>query len=150
METNQSTSNESIRKEQLLLLYESLIDDGCHLYNAYKRIHNKLISHENKNIVQDIMKTKLYQCRELIDLYNQLSRDNYANKKVDIEKECKLSKMFAKESNYAETLNYIYSNTNEISIKLNLTKVINDENAILFKLLYLQSLIGVYWEANNK
>lgn len=143
-------TKELIKKEQLLLLYENLIDEGLYLYNTYKKIHNKLICHENRNIVQDIMKTKLYQIRELLSIYNQLSGKCYRSKEDITNNKNKLSKMFAKESNYVEAFNHIYANTNDIGIKLTLTKIIQDENIILFRLLYLQSLIGIYWEANDK
>ncbi|MCT4596636.1 MAG: hypothetical protein N4A50_01995 [Vallitalea sp.] len=149
MESNQ-IANELIEKEQLLLLYENLIDEGLHLYNIYKSIHNKLISHENRNIVQDIMKTRLYQIRELISIYNKLSGECYRSKQSNVHKKNKLKKMFAKESNYVEAINHIYANTNDIVTKVKLTKLIQDENIILFRLLYLQSLIGICWEANDK
>ena len=141
---------ESIKKEQLLLLYDNLIDDACNLYNAYKVIHNSIISRINKNIVQDIMKLKLNQSKELINLYNKLSCRKYVNKKMNYDKKYRLAQMFAKESNHGEVLNYIYANTMDYDIKHMIQKIINDENLILFKLLYLQSLFGINWEADNK
>ncbi|GKX28697.1 hypothetical protein SH1V18_11770 [Vallitalea longa] len=144
MEKNNST--ESIKKEQLLLLYENLIDDAYNLYNSYKTIHNNIISHINKNIVQDIMKLKLNQSRELINLYKRLSCMQYINKPLENDEVIGLSEMFAKESNHGEILNYIYANIKDKDVNCLLQVIINNENLILLRLLYLQSLLGINWK----
>lgn len=147
---NNRMSNEFIKREQLLLLYENIIEEGYNLCTGYKAMHNKIISHINRNTIQDIMKSKINQCNELINLYNRLSPSKYVNKKVDYDRRYKLAQMFAKESNHGEMLNYIYSNTVDYDIKMIIQKIINDENLILCRLLYLQSLLGINWEADNK
>ena len=147
---DKKASSEFIEREQLLLLYENLIDEGYNLCTGYKAMHNKIISHINRNIVQDIMKSKINQCNESINLYNKLSCRKYVNKKMNYDKKYRLAQMFAKESNHGEVLNYIYANTMDYDIKHMIQKIINDENLILFKLLYLQSLFGINWEADNK
>lgn len=143
-------STESIKNEQLLILYENLIDDSYNLYNGYKIIHNKMSSHINKNIALDIMKLKLNQSRELINLYNQLSCMDYVNKELENKEILGLSEMFAKESNHGEILNYIYANIEDRNVKYLLQNIINNENLVLLRLLYLQSLLGVDWKVYNK
>ena len=143
-------SIELIKKEQLLLLYDNLIDDAYNLYNRYKIIHNNIYPRINKNIIQDIMKTKLNQSRELISLYNQLSYNKYIKKELEDVKILRLSEMFAKESNHEEILIYINANIKDNNVGHLLQNIINNENQILIKLLYLQSLVGVDWKTNNK
>ena len=143
-------SKEEIRKQQMILLYEYIIDNGYTKYKNYKDMYKHLNAHQNRSIIQDVMKTKLYQCKELSEIYNRLSGKKYNPKKIDSRKVIRVTELFAEECNYAETLNYLYTNTSEITFKLDLIHIINEEQLALIKLMYLEGLLGSNWEANNK
>jgi hypothetical protein len=142
--------NKDIIKEQLVLLVEDIIDEGDNLCKEYTIIHSCLRSHINRNILQNIMKVKLLQSNDLKKIYKKLSNRNYVNKEPGNSGKIKLSEMFVKESNYLELLNYVYNDINDFSIKLDFIKIMSDENLIICRLLYLQSLLGVNWQTNNK
>jgi len=150
VEKSWNQSDEVIKKEQHALLYEQLIDDGCNLYRGYKTIHRHLGTHITKSIAQDLMLLKLAQCKAMMHMYHELSIGKYISKKIVIRGEYWLTEMFAVESNYADSLNHLYANTEVHEKQFQIMQLINKENMILFKLLYLQRLVGINWKANNK
>ncbi len=150
MEKPWNQSEEAIKKEQYALLYDQLIDDGCNLYMGYKAIHRQLGTHITKSIAQDLMIMKLAQCKTMRSMYHELSSMEYISKKVVLRGEYWLTEVLALESNYADILNHLYANTGTHERQFQIMQLINNENMILFKLLYLQRLVGINWKANDK
>lgn len=146
----ESLSEKEIKKEQLMLLYENTIDDSFVLFSDYKLLYKRLNKYDYKNLVQDMMKVKLNQCIEIREIYEELVNGKYMDKKITPKKMLRVKDIFVEECNYSDSINYIYSNINEMPLMLRLNKVIHEQNLLLIKLMYLQNLIGYHWQTNNK
>lgn len=146
----ESLGEKEIKKEQLMLLYENTLDDSFVLFSDYKLLYKRLNKYDYKNLVQDMMKAKLNQCIEIREIYEDLVNGKYMDKKITPKKMLRVKDIFVEECNYSDSINYIYSNINEMPLMLRLNKVIHEQNLLLIKLMYLQNLIGYHWQTNNK
>lgn len=146
----ESLGEKEIKKEQLMLLYENTIDDSFVLFSDYKLLYKRLNKYDYKNLVQDMMKAKLNQCIEIREIYEELVNGKYMDKKITPKKMLRVKDIFVEECNYSDSINYIYSNINEMPLMLRLNKVIHEQNLLMIKLMYLQNLIGYHWQTNNK